>query len=146
RNITLALTKVLDLTQRDANARALELLNRFGLAEKADVYPDQLSGGQQQRVAIIRALAMQPEVLLLDEITSALDPELVGEVLDVVRELKGSGITLLIATHEMAFAREISDRVCFLHAGSIAEAGTPSEIFSAPQDERTQQFLRRVNS
>jgi len=146
RNITLALTKVLDLAQRDANARALELLNRFGLAEKADVYPDQLSGGQQQRVAIIRALAMQPEVLLLDEITSALDPELVGEVLDVVRELKGSGITLLIATHEMAFAREISDRVCFLHAGSVAEVGAPSQIFSAPQDERTRQFLRRVMS
>ena len=146
RNITLALTKVLDLTQRDANARALELLNRFGLAEKADVYPDQLSGGQQQRVAIIRALAMQPEVLLLDEITSALDPELVGEVLDVVRELKGSGITLLIATHEMAFAREISDRVCFLHAGLVAEVGAPSQIFSAPRDERTRQFLRRVMS
>jgi len=146
RNITLALTKVLDLAERDATARALELLNRFGLAEKAGVYPDQLSGGQQQRVAIIRALAMRPEVLLLDEITSALDPELVGEVLDVVRELKGSGITMLIATHEMAFAREISDRVCFLHAGSIAEVGAPSQIFSEPQDERTQQFLRRVRS
>jgi len=146
RNITLALTKVLDLAERDATARALELLNRFGLAEKASVYPDQLSGGQQQRVAIIRALAMRPEVLLLDEITSALDPELVGEVLDAVRELKGSGITMLIATHEMAFAREISDRVCFLHAGSVAEVGAPSQIFSAPQDERTQQFLRRVRS
>jgi len=146
RNITLALTKVLDLAERDATARALELLNRFGLAEKASVYPDQLSGGQQQRVAIIRALAMRPEVLLLDEITSALDPELVGEVLDAVRELKGSGITMLIATHEMAFAREISDRVCFLHAGSVAEVGAPSQIFSEPQDERTQQFLRRVRS
>jgi len=146
RNITLALTKVLGLSSGDADTRAAELLARFGLAEKASVYPDQLSGGQQQRVAIIRALAMQPEVLLLDEITSALDPELVGEVLDVVRELKGSGITLLIATHEMAFAREISDRVCFLHAGSIAEVGAPSQIFSEPQDERTQQFLRRVRS
>jgi len=146
RNITLALTKVLDLAERDATARALELLNRFGLAEKAGVYPDQLSGGQQQRVAIIRALAMRPEVLLLDEITSALDPELVGEVLDVVRELKGSGITMLIATHEMAFAREISDRVCFLHAGTVAEIGAPSQIFSAPRDERTRQFLRRVMS
>jgi len=146
RNITLALTKVLGLSSGDADTRAAELLARFGLAEKASVYPDQLSGGQQQRVAIIRALAMQPEVLLLDEITSALDPELVGEVLDVVRELKGSGITLLIATHEMAFAREISDRVCFLHAGSVAEVGAPSQIFSAPQDERTQQFLRRVRS
>ncbi|MFM8645872.1 MAG: amino acid ABC transporter ATP-binding protein [Actinomycetota bacterium] len=146
RNITLSLTKVLELSSDDADTRAVELLARFGLVKKAGVYPDQLSGGQQQRVAIIRALAMQPEVLLLDEITSALDPELVGEVLDVVRELKGSGITLLIATHEMAFAREISDRVCFLHAGSIAEVGAPSQIFSAPQDERTQQFLRRVRS
>jgi len=146
RNITLALTKVLGLSSGDADTRAAELLARFGLAEKASVYPDQLSGGQQQRVAIIRALAMQPEVLLLDEITSALDPELVGEVLDVVRELKGSGITLLIATHEMAFAREISDRVCFLHAGTVAEIGAPSQIFSAPQDERTRQFLRRVMS
>ncbi|MFM8906219.1 MAG: amino acid ABC transporter ATP-binding protein [Actinomycetota bacterium] len=146
RNITLSLTKVLELSSDDADTRAIELLARFGLVEKAGVYPDQLSGGQQQRVAIIRALAMQPEVLLLDEITSALDPELVGEVLDVVRELKGSGITLLIATHEMAFAREISDRVCFLHAGSVAEVGAPSLIFSEPQDERTQQFLRRVRS
>ncbi|MFM8644425.1 MAG: amino acid ABC transporter ATP-binding protein, partial [Actinomycetota bacterium] len=146
RNITLALTTVLGLSSGDADTRAAELLARFGLAEKAGVYPDQLSGGQQQRVAIIRALAMQPDVLLLDEITSALDPELVGEVLDVVRELKGSGITLLIATHEMAFAREISDRVCFLHAGSVAEIGAPSQMFSAPQDERTKQFLRRVRS
>ncbi|MFM7306688.1 MAG: amino acid ABC transporter ATP-binding protein [Actinomycetota bacterium] len=146
RNITLSLTKVLELSSDDADTRAVELLARFGLVEKAGVYPDQLSGGQQQRVAIIRALAMQPEVLLLDEITSALDPELVGEVLDVVRELKGSGITLLIATHEMAFAREISDRVCFLHMGSVAEIGAPSQMFSAPQDERTRQFLRRVMS
>jgi len=146
RNITLALTKVLGLSSGDADTRAAELLARFGLAEKASVYPDQLSGGQQQRVAIIRALAMRPEVLLLDEITSALDPELVGEVLDAVRELKGSGITMLIATHEMAFAREISDRVCFLHAGTVAEIGAPSQMFSAPQDERTRQFLRRVMS
>jgi polar amino acid transport system ATP-binding protein len=144
RNITLALTKVLGLSGEESIERATDLLKRFGLAEKADVYPDQLSGGQQQRVAIIRALAMKPEVLLLDEITSALDPELVGEVLDVVRELKGSGITLLIATHEMSFAREISDRVCFLHAGSVAEIGTPSQVFGDPRDERTKQFLRRV--
>ena len=144
RNITLALTKVLGLGGDEASARAAELLSRFGLADKAGSYPDQLSGGQQQRVAIIRALAMRPEVLLLDEITSALDPELVGEVLDVVRELKGSGITLLIATHEMAFAREISDRVCFLHAGTVAEVGSPSQVFGAPRDERTRQFLRRV--
>jgi len=146
RNITLALTKVLGLSSGDADTRAAELLARFGLAEKAGVYPDQLSGGQQQRVAIIRALAMQPEVLLLDEITSALDPELVGEVLDVVRELKGSGITLLIATHEMAFAREISDRVCFLQAGSVLEVGAPAQIFENPRDERTKQFLRRLRS
>jgi len=144
RNITLALSKVLGQSGEEALERAAELLKRFGLAEKADVYPDQLSGGQQQRVAIIRALAMRPEVLLLDEITSALDPELVGEVLDVVRELKGSGITLLIATHEMGFAREISDRVCFLHTGTVAEIGTPSQVFSSPNDERTRQFLRRV--
>jgi len=144
RNITLALSKVLGQSGEEALERATELLKRFGLAEKADVYPDQLSGGQQQRVAIIRALAMRPEVLLLDEITSALDPELVGEVLDVVRELKGSGITLLIATHEMGFAREISDRVCFLHTGTVAEIGTPSQVFSSPNDERTRQFLRRV--
>ena len=144
RNITLALTKVLGLGGDEASARAAELLSRFGLADKASSYPDQLSGGQQQRVAIIRALAMRPEVLLLDEITSALDPELVGEVLDVVRELKGSGITLFIATHEMAFAREISDRVCFLHAGTVAEVGSPSQVFGAPRDERTRQFLRRV--
>ncbi len=146
RNITLALTKVLGIERDDAVVRATELLNRFGLADKSGSYPDQLSGGQQQRVAIIRALAMRPEVLLLDEITSALDPELVGEVLDVVRELKGSGITMLIATHEMAFAREISDRVCFLHDGTVAEVGPPSQIFSAPRDERTRQFLRRVMS
>ncbi len=146
RNITLALTKVLGIERDDAVVRATELLTRFGLADKSGSYPDQLSGGQQQRVAIIRALAMRPEVLLLDEITSALDPELVGEVLDVVRELKGSGITMLIATHEMAFAREISDRVCFLHDGTVAEVGPPSQIFSAPRDERTRQFLRRVMS
>ena len=144
RNITLALTEVLGQSVDAARDHAAELLSRFGLAEKAEVFPDQLSGGQQQRVAIIRALAMKPEVLLLDEITSALDPELVGEVLDVVRELKGSGITMLIATHEMAFAREISDRVCFLHGGTIAELGAPSELFGAPRDERTRQFLRRV--
>ena len=144
RNITLALTEVLGVERDDATTRATELLTRFGLFDKSGSFPDQLSGGQQQRVAIIRALAMRPEVLLLDEITSALDPELVGEVLDAVRELKGSGITMLIATHEMAFAREISDRVCFLHGGTIAEVGTPAELFSAPRDERTKQFLRRV--
>lgn len=144
RNITLALTKVLGVEKKSASEQAHTLLARFGLGDKAKSYPDQLSGGQQQRVAITRALALNPEVLLLDEITSALDPELVGEVLDVVRELKGSGITLLFATHEMAFAREISDRVCFLSDGTIAEQGPPQTIFSNPRDERTQRFLQRV--
>ena len=146
RNITLALTQVVKKSIDDANEIAISLLKRFGLDEKIDSYPDQLSGGQQQRVAIVRALAMNPEVLLLDEITSALDPELVGEVLDVVRELKGSGITMLIATHEMNFAREISDRVCFLDAGRIAEQGPPDQIFNNPIDDRTKQFLRRVQA
>lgn len=146
RNITLALTEVLKKSSQQANEIADSLLRRFGLDEKVDAYPDQLSGGQQQRVAIVRALAMNPEVLLLDEITSALDPELVGEVLDVVRELKGSGITMLIATHEMNFAREISDRVCFLDSGRIVEQGRPEQIFNDPNDERTKQFLRRVQA
>lgn len=144
RNITLALTEVLGNTPDEARTSAATLLNRFGLADKTSTYPDRLSGGQQQRVAIARALALNPEVLLLDEITSALDPELVGEVLDVVRELKGSGITLLLATHEMGFAREISDRVCFLADGSVAEQGVPEQMFTTPRDERTQQFLQRV--
>ncbi len=144
RNITLALTKVLGKSQDEARGAAATLLNRFGLADKTSAYPDRLSGGQQQRVAIARALALNPEVLLLDEITSALDPELVGEVLDVVRELKGSGITLLLATHEMGFAREISDRVCFLADGTVAEQGEPEQMFTTPRDHRTQQFLQRV--
>ena len=146
RNITLALTQVLGKTVVEANEIARSLLSRFDLIDKLDAYPDQLSGGQQQRVAIVRALAMSPEVLLLDEVTSALDPELVGEVLNVIRELKGSGITMLIATHEMSFSSEISDRVCFLVAGYIAEQGTPQQIFSNPTDERTKQFLRRVQA
>lgn len=144
RNTTLALTEVLGHSREEAETTAHALLSRFGLADKVDAYPDRLSGGQQQRVAIARALALNPEVLLLDEITSALDPELVGEVLDVVRELKGSGITLVIATHEMGFAREISDRVCFLADGTVAETGRPDQIFGAPTDPRTQQFLARV--
>ena len=144
RNTTLALTEVLGHSREEAETTAHALLSRFGLADKVDAYPDRLSGGQQQRVAIARALALNPEVLLLDEITSALDPELVGEVLDVVRELKGSGITLLIATHEMGFAREISDRVCFLADGTVAETGRPDQVFGAPTDPRTQQFLARV--
>jgi len=144
RNITLALTEVLGKSRDEAHAVAATLLGRLGLADKTSAYPDRLSGGQQQRVAIARALALNPEVLLLDEITSALDPELVGEVLDVVRELKGSGITLLLATHEMGFAREISDRVCFLADGTVAEQGEPEQMFTMPRDQRTQQFLQRV--
>lgn len=144
RNITLALTEVLGKSTTEAGEIASRLAKRFGLADKMSAYPDHLSGGQQQRVAIARALALNPEVLLLDEVTSALDPELVGEVLDVVRELKGSGITLLLATHEMGFAREISDSVCFLANGIVAEQGHPEQMFTEPQDERTQQFLQRV--
>jgi len=144
RNITLAPRKVLGLSIADAETRGRELLRRFGLQDRADTYPDQLSGGQQQRVAIARSLAMEPEVMLLDEITSALDPELVGEVLDVVRELKGNGMTMLLATHEMNFAREISDRVCFLHQGQILECAPPEQLFGSPRNERMQQFQQRV--
>jgi polar amino acid transport system ATP-binding protein len=132
------------LSRADATARATELLDRIGLADKRNEYPDRLSGGQQQRVAIVRALAMQPDLLLLDEITSALDPELVAEVLNLIRELAGNGMTMLIATHEMSFAREIANRVCFLDAGRILETSPPAEMFSAPREERTKQFLQRV--
>ena len=144
RNVTLAPTRALGLARADAEARALELLERFGLADKRDEYPDRLSGGQQQRVAIVRALAMRPEFMLLDEVTSALDPELVAEVLNVIRELAEGGMTMLIATHEMGFARDIADRVCFLDAGLILEQGDPEAIFTAPQEPRTQQFLQRI--
>jgi polar amino acid transport system ATP-binding protein len=144
RNVTLAPRSVLRLSRRDAERRALELLGRFGLAHRGDDYPDRLSGGQQQRVAIARALAMGPDLMLLDEVTSALDPELVAEVLGVVRELADSGMTMLIATHEMGFAREIADRVCFLDEGVILEQGPPAQIFSAPREARTQQFLARI--
>jgi polar amino acid transport system ATP-binding protein len=144
RNVTLAPREVLKLPRADAEARARELLGRFGLAERAQDYPDRLSGGQQQRVAIVRALAMQPGLMLLDEVTSALDPELVGEVLNVIRGLAASGMTMLIATHEMGFAREIADRVCFLDAGVILEQGPPEQIFSEPQQPRTRQFLQRI--
>ena len=143
-NVSLAPRKVLGLSRADAQSRATELLERIGLAEKARDYPDRLSGGQQQRVAIVRALAMQPDLLLLDEITSALDPELVAEVLNLIRELAGNGMTMLIATHEMSFAREIANRVCFLDAGRILETSPPAEMFSAPREERTRQFLDRV--
>jgi polar amino acid transport system ATP-binding protein len=143
-NVALAPRKVLGLGRAEAEARAMELLERIGLADKAREYPDRLSGGQQQRVAIVRALAMRPDLLLLDEITSALDPELVAEVLNLIRELADGGMTMLIATHEMSFAREIANRVCFLDAGRILETAPPAEMFSAPREERTKQFLQRV--
>jgi polar amino acid transport system ATP-binding protein len=144
RNVTLGPRKALGRSRADAEAEADALLERFGLADKRDEYPDRLSGGQQQRVAIIRALAMQPRLLLLDEITSALDPELVAEVLDVIRELAATGMTMVIATHEMGFARDVAHRVCFLDAGTILEQGSPEQIFGAPREVRTQQFLQRI--
>ena len=144
RNITLAPRKVLGKSKNEAEAEATELLTRFGLLDKKDEYPDRLSGGQQQRAAIVRALAMRPQIMLLDEVTSALDPELVGGVLNVIRELADSGMTMVIATHEMAFAREIANRVCFLDAGVVLEEGPPDQIFSAPTNKRTQQFLQRI--
>jgi len=143
-NITLAPRKVLRQSRRQAEAEAMELLERFGLADRGKDYPDRLSGGQQQRVAIMRALAMQPRLLLLDEVTSALDPELVAAVLDVIRELADEGMTMLIATHEMGFAKDIASRVCFLDGGVILEQGRPQQIFSNPREERTRQFLQRI--
>jgi len=143
-NVTLAPRKVLKRSRADAERDAIGLLERFGLAEKAHDYPDRLSGGQQQRVAIVRALAMEPDVLLLDEVTSALDPELVAEVLGVIRELAGKGMTMLIATHEMGFARDIASRVCFLDDGRILEQGPPAQIFTSPNEARTRQFLDRI--
>jgi polar amino acid transport system ATP-binding protein len=144
RNVTLAPRDVLKLSKAEADERATTLLDRFGLADKRDEYPDRLSGGQQQRVAIVRALAMQPELMLFDEVTSALDPELVAEVLEVIRELAAGGMTMIIATHEMSFARDMADRVCFLDAGRILEEGPPEQIFTSPREERTQQFLQRI--
>ena len=144
RNVTLAPRDVLGLSRAEAEERARELLARFGLESRRDEYPDRLSGGQQQRVAIVRALAMQPELMLLDEVTSALDPELVAEVLSVIRELAEGGMTMLIATHEMSFARDIANRVCFLDAGLILEEGPPDQIFTRPRELRTQQFLERI--
>jgi polar amino acid transport system ATP-binding protein len=143
-NVTLAPRKARRASQREARDRALGLLRRIGLEEKADDFPDRLSGGQQQRVAIVRALAMEPKLMLLDEITSALDPQLVSDVLNLVRELAESGMTMIIATHEMSFAREVADRVGFLDAGVILEEGPPEQIFSAPQEPRTREFLARV--
>ena len=144
RNVTLAPTKALRMPRAQAEDAAKELLARFGLADKQSEYPDRLSGGQQQRVAIVRALAMQPQIMLLDEVTSALDPELVAEVLDVIRELAAGGMTMLIATHEMGFARDIANRVCFLEEGFIVESASPSELFTDPKDERTRRFLGRI--
>jgi polar amino acid transport system ATP-binding protein len=143
-NITLAPRKTRGLRRRDAEATARELLARIGLLDKADEFPDRLSGGQQQRVAIVRALAMEPRLMLLDEITSALDPQLVAEVLALVRELAESGMTMIVATHEMSFAREVADKVCFLDAGLILEQGRPNQIFSSPREPRTREFLARV--
>src|ERR671937_2378288 len=144
RNVTLAPRLALGTSARQASAEAMALLERFGLADKWDDYPDSLSGGQQQRVAIVRALAMKPDLMLLDEVTSALDPELVAEVLEVIRELAAGGMTMLIATHEMSFARDIADREIFLDGGAILEEGPPDRIFSDPQEPRTQQFLQRI--
>jgi polar amino acid transport system ATP-binding protein len=144
RNVTLAPTKVRRLPKAEAEEEARALLGRFGLADKEADFPDRLSGGQQQRVAIVRALAMKPQIMLLDEVTSALDPELVAEVLDVIRELAATGMTMVIATHEMGFAKDIARRVCFLEEGRIIEDAPPAELFTSPKDERTQRFLRRI--
>ena len=143
-NVTLAPRKVRGLSKPDADVQARTLLKRIGLLDKADEYPDRLSGGQQQRVAIARALAMSPKLMLLDEITSALDPQLVAEVLALVRSLIEVGMTMIIATHEMSFCREVADKVCFLDAGRILEEGPPDQIFSAPREERTRTFLARI--
>ena len=143
-NVMLAPRKALGLSREDSEHRARALLDRIGLEAKADEFPDRLSGGQQQRVAIVRALAMQPKLMLLDEITSALDPQLVSDVLALVRELAESGMTMILATHEMGFAREVSNKVCFLDAGCILEEGPPEQIFSDPREPRTRQFLSRV--
>ncbi len=143
-NVTLAPVRVLRLTRAEAEARAMALLTRIGLEHKASDYPDRLSGGQQQRVAIVRALAMEPMLLLLDEITSALDPELVAEVLSIVRELAREGMTMMLATHEMGFAREVASKVCFLYGGVVHEEGPPEKIFDDPEEDRTRAFLKRI--
>jgi polar amino acid transport system ATP-binding protein len=143
-NVTLGLRKVLKVPKRDAVARADEVLARLGVADHRAKYPEQLSGGQQQRVALARALVSDPEVLLLDEVTSALDPELVGDVLSAIRALAADGMTMLIATHEMGFAREVADRLCFIHEGRVLESGTPTQVLTEPTHDRTRQFLRRV--
>jgi polar amino acid transport system ATP-binding protein len=144
RNVTLGPTEALGMSRSEAEALADDLLGRFGLFDKRNEYPDRLSGGQQQRVAIVRALAMKPDILLLDEVTSALDPELVAEVLNVIRELAAGGMTMILATHEMGFARDIANRVCFLDGGVILEEGPPEQIFSSPREERTRRFLQSI--
>jgi polar amino acid transport system ATP-binding protein len=143
-NVTLAPRKAHGVGRREAEATARDLLDRFGLGDKADEYPERLSGGQQQRAAIVRALTIDPDLLLLDEITSALDPELVGEVLAAIRELAGAGMTMVLATHEMGFARDVADRVCFLHDGRVLESGPPHQVLTEPAEERTRQFLARI--
>ncbi|SCG74041.1 amino acid ABC transporter ATP-binding protein [Micromonospora coxensis] len=143
-NVTLAPRRVHRRSRADAEAQARDLLDRVGLGAKADAYPDRLSGGQQQRVAIVRALANQPRLMLLDEVTSALDPELVGEVLAMIRDLKADGMTMVLATHEMGFAREVADQVCFLDSGRVVEAGPPGQVLGEPTQPRTRQFLRRI--
>jgi polar amino acid transport system ATP-binding protein len=143
-NVTLAPVRVLRMDKAQATDKAMALLRRIGLEQKAKEYPDRLSGGQQQRVAIVRALAMDPMLLLLDEITSALDPELVSEVLNIVRDLAREGMTMLLATHEMGFARDVASKVCFLHGGVVHEEGPPDQIFGAPREERTRAFLKRI--
>jgi len=143
-NVILAPTKVLKVDRAEAETRAMALLTRIGMEAKANEYPDRLSGGQQQRVAIVRALAMEPLVMLLDEITSALDPELVSEVLSIVRDLAKQGMTMLLATHEMGFAREVASKVCFLYEGVVHEEGPPAQIFGDPKEERTRAFLKRI--
>ena len=144
KNMTLAPVKLLKKSQDEANQRAMELLDRVGLSDRANAYPNQLSGGQKQRIAIVRALAMDPEVMLFDEPTSALDPEMVGEVLDVMKRLAANGMTMVVVTHEMGFAREVGDRVIFMDEGRIIEEGTPEEIFSAPKSDRLKSFLNKV--
>ncbi len=144
KNLTLGPIKASGIPRPEAEAKAVDLLERFGLGDKMDEYPDRLSGGQQQRAAIVRALVGDPEVLLLDEITSALDPELVGEVLSVIRELATRGLTMVLATHEMGFARDVANRVVFMDAGRVVEAGPPDQVLREPTQARTQQFLKRV--
>ena len=144
RNLTIAPMKLLGVSKADAEKKAMELLERVGLADRAGAYPDQLSGGQKQRIAIVRALCMNPEIMLFDEPTSALDPEMVGEVLDVMKELAAEGMSMVVVTHEMGFAREVADKVIFMDEGQLVEEGTPEEIFNHPKSERLQSFLQKV--